>query len=765
MELLTLSVPTDKRTLTRGQTVAPQISAKRVSADGSKQEPLSGKVSLEILTTTDAGLPLVELDTDEVELDAEGTGSFQLLMCPDEISDEECKPGTRVVVRASLKVGDNTLTQSTQVTIGGGGGGGGDGNGDDVCDTSDLSAVDCSLTVCRGKPCSTQSGTGVCGFSGSCSVDTVGDESVLVSVQFYASPTEPQTIMRSPTGGRPVEVRVRVTGRATNKPEAEKAVKVEAVGDIGGVGNSRDVAPSGSSYVTTTAPDGIVRAFFHPGNEVANGALVVTVGDLVVTQPYDVVLPGVIVFEPAPEDGYNRVMGVRGSGWREQNVLRFKLLDSTGLPLVAEGAVEFSAPEVGGAYLAPKRVQLDPQGEVTTTLYSGHGAGTVAVKATVTIGTTVLETTSDTMAIVGAKASGQHFAVSCEKLSVPALVGNDCSFMRTDFQIACTAVMGDRFRNTVGRNVRVNWSTEAALFGPPSFTPEANPDSDPVSQAGLGRTVNTLRTLGARIPYDVEPVAGEPSSAADANDPCQSAGAPARVRNPRDGLVTLVAHTQGEEGFVDANGNGIYDQGEYFFDLGEPYVDANDNNVRDPDEEFVDVNGNGQYDGPNGQWDSNTTIWAVTHVLFTGSPASATWSPDPMPILEGEEMVELSVQWRDGNLNVPAPSYYGWSISKETTSTSKMQQLSSGELPDSYGVLAIHQITDNDEPSKIRSLRTRVSFPGVNSTQVYGLFTAADESVSDYVVSSLDYEGGIAASSGRWITTVVPEEEEEEETP
>ncbi len=57
------------------------------------------------------------------------------------------------------------------------------------------------------------------------------------------------------------------------------------------------------------------------------------------------------------------------------------------------------------------------------------------------------------------------------------------------------------------------------------------------------------------------------------------------------------------EQFLDANGNGLWDDGEYWidnqgqWDQGEPFVDDNDNNAWDPGEYWIDQNGNG-WDGP-----------------------------------------------------------------------------------------------------------------------------------------------------------------------
>ncbi|MBI3810808.1 MAG: Ig-like domain-containing protein [Nitrospirae bacterium] len=132
------------------------------------------------------------------------------------------------------------------------------------------------------------------------------------------------------------------------------------------------------------------------------------------------------------------------------------------------------------------------------------------------------------------------------------------------------------------------------------------------------------------------------------------------IRNPRDGWVTVLAVTQGEEAFTDLNGNGVYDVGEPFIDTnGEPFLDANDNGVYDPPETFldlnqngiydmgepfvdsngngvydpgdpffIDVNHNGVWDGPNGVWDSSTLIWEKIKLVFSGAMAFDSYDGD-----------------------------------------------------------------------------------------------------------------------------------------
>jgi hypothetical protein len=157
--------------------------------------------------------------------------------------------------------------------------------------------------------------------------------------------------------------------------------------------------------------------------------------------------------------------------------------------------------------------------------------------------------------------------------------------------------------------------------------------------------------------------------------------------NPRDGWATVLGTTQGEEGFIDENGDGMFTRSyattncpvgytcecdggtpntwagcitsqvngsascvaapdcvtagiggkrsEGFMDLGEPFIDSNDNGKWDdgtvagyPIEQFIDTNGNGIYDGPNGRWDgpqcqstgclTSKIIWADTRIVFSG---------------------------------------------------------------------------------------------------------------------------------------------------
>ncbi|MCA9670023.1 MAG: hypothetical protein KC503_30720 [Myxococcales bacterium] len=145
---------------------------------------------------------------------------------------------------------------------------------------------------------------------------------------------------------------------------------------------------------------------------------------------------------------------------------------------------------------------------------------------------------------------------------------------------------------------------------------------NPEFRTEAGQITPSSDTSSGKLVFIYSPKGG--SSAPDDVDPDNSVGEPSyadsngRTRNPRDGLVTIIAVVDGEEAFSDTNGNGKYDVGEPFEDAAEPFVDANDNDQWDVGEPFIDANGDGKWDPANGQWDARTKIMAVYKILWTG---------------------------------------------------------------------------------------------------------------------------------------------------
>ncbi|HSP78227.1 MAG TPA: hypothetical protein VLQ93_06840, partial [Myxococcaceae bacterium] len=153
----------------------------------------------------------------------------------------------------------------------------------------------------------------------------------------------------------------------------------------------------------------------------------------------------------------------------------------------------------------------------------------------------------------------------------------------------------------------------------------------------------TFSTMGGTpMPVDVTPLEADASQFPRSRslEPRWNVGQ--LINNPRDSLVTIIAYTRGEEYFSDTNSNGLRDPDEQFIDQGEPFVDSNDNGVWDVGETYIDeAPADGQWNGPNGTWDNDTTIWTETRILYTGRPVGersftmgmdfASYPPVPQP--------------------------------------------------------------------------------------------------------------------------------------
>jgi hypothetical protein len=161
----------------------------------------------------------------------------------------------------------------------------------------------------------------------------------------------------------------------------------------------------------------------------------------------------------------------------------------------------------------------------------------------------------------------------------------------------------------------------------------------------------------------------------------------------------MLAYTRGEEPFTDLNGNGSHDTGEPFVDFPEPFVDKQDNCVRndatnpadeyyidpagypggvaDPylvlqnTDSFIDGNNDGVWNGPNGIWDNDTLIWfqdwtlgvhesssleVVDAACPPGTPSSNRCNPaGHLPWLVSGEKIVLRFVAEDIYGNCPAP--------------------------------------------------------------------------------------------------------------
>ncbi len=285
-------------------------------------------------------------------------------------------------------------------------------------------------------------------------------------------------------------------------------------------------------------------------------------------------------------------------------------------------------------------------GKADAVLHSFPGeAGTGQVTASyVTInGITVSDTVSIT-AEGGGAASGKYFSAGCDPQNVSVFADAQ---ERSAMQIRCVV----RVKDIRGRTIpmaNISSMVESGCGMTPIEDEEAQEEF-------------VFSLIPSNDPVDVEPMTGEPYHL-EMNT----------IHNPRDGLLTIVFYTDGQEGFTDTNGNGEYDAGESFagHDLAEPFVDVNDNNDYDSGEQFLDLDENGEWSPANGTWDPETKIWTSTRIMFTGrpheSPETTRYDPsgisiddsnsqkftlhlmdinhNPIAAHEGSDAIELTVE-------------------------------------------------------------------------------------------------------------------------
>jgi len=368
------------------------------------------------------------------------------------------------------------------------------------------------------------------------------------------------------------------------------------------------------------------------------------------------------------------IMGIKGSGFNEQAQVTFQVVDSSNHP--APGVnVSFSiANPPPGTTVTPSAV-TNAQGRVTANVSAGKVIGAFTVKATVIPG--LVEVESPTIGIRGAKPANKGFSLTCSPVNVGAYVSPTPP---KAFDVNCNVKLVDRYNNPVGTGTSVNFKAEAGSI-PNSIATKAYQATGSNTDEGEGTVV--FSTVGAFPPVDVDPL---PADAAQVPTPREAEPTyPDGVltRNPRDGLVTIIAYVRGEEFFADDNNNGTRDPDEQFVDQGEPFVDSNDNGVRDPGEVYIDeAPADGQWNPPNGVWDDETSIWVETHVLYTGIPAYPTIIPTGWSLHVGEVLL-LDSYFPDINGNRPQASGTSFAISHQISKGTV--SLNSTTILDGYG--------------------------------------------------------------------------------
>ena len=238
--------------------------------------------------------------------------------------------------------------------------------------------------------------------------------------------------------------------------------------------------------------------------------------------------------------------GTGCAGCAQHSTVIFVIVDIFGRPVPSKN-VNFSlSTEVGGLSLSNQSATSDGNGLVQTTVQAGTVTTHVRVLATVT--GMPISTLSDEIAVSTGLPDQDSFSVSAETLNPEAWNTDGVSV-----EIMIRAA--DHFNNPVPDGTTIVFSTEGGVIQP------------------------SCRTTGGACVVDWTSQAPRPLE---------------------DGRVTILATSIGQESFFDGDGDGAFGSmadlllGE---DLGEPFQDDNENDLKDDTEEFRDFNFNGTFDG------------------------------------------------------------------------------------------------------------------------------------------------------------------------
>ncbi|WOT06433.1 invasin [Shewanella youngdeokensis] len=302
--------------------------------------------------------------------------------------------------------------------------------------------------------------------------------------------------------------------------------------------------------------------------------------------------------------------GLSGAGTRsETSIVSFKLLDESNQPAPNELVCFELSTDIGGMTLTPSPTAeqymacsnmpqvgdtqypadislpnkyavgyTNADGEVTTTVHAGDIPTPVKVFALWSESNSsghnaIISNTSDELVITTGIADSDSFSMSKS-------ISNPEGWDRDNEVVAINILAADHFNNLVPEGTTITFRTEGgAIDG--SCTTGSKDDSNPNGSCSVEWRSQTPRPFSSTMV--VCPNGGyNDGDTISTAPPCigndyslYSNGANSIIPEPRPGRATVTAYAIGEESFVDLNGNGLFDSGEFFLDLSEAFTDHN----------------------------------------------------------------------------------------------------------------------------------------------------------------------------------------------
>src|ERR1019366_4117374 len=299
-------------------------------------------------------------------------------------------------------------------------------------------------------------------------------------------------------------------------------------------------------------------------------------------------------------------IGLKGTGLAETSTVIFKVVDSTGGPRPGV-AVGFSLDtSVGGITLSPITGTSAADGTVQTVVSSGTQH--TSVRVTATIASPTLSTQSSVLTVTAGIPASNGFSIAVG----PASYGGQAStFACSNVEaydldgvtVPVTVRLSDRYNNPAPDGTSVAFNTDGGHIVGSCTTPSSATSPGDGTCTALWTSANPRPQLADDTPQ-LKAV----------------------------GRAMVLATAIGEESFTDTNGNGYWDMGELFVNLGEPFRDDNENAVYDSGEYFLDFNKNGVRDAGDGTFkgitctgatcSTSTLAISASHVIVMSTSAA-----------------------------------------------------------------------------------------------------------------------------------------------
>jgi hypothetical protein len=272
--------------------------------------------------------------------------------------------------------------------------------------------------------------------------------------------------------------------------------------------------------------------------------------------------------------------GTGGGGLSESSAVVFQVVD-TGNTGIANQSVTLDLTTRTGGILLDNSAgavvkQTDPNGKVTVNVTAGTNPTAVGVTASTTSGGITFNTQSSVLTISTGRAAQDRFSLSVGTFNIEG-------WSHDGVTTPLTVIASDRVGNPVPDGTAVNFVTEGAQVTPSICTTIS------------GTCTVTFKSSNPRPVGDsIIPLISGTST------PVVTAG-----------RVTVLAYALGEESFIDKNKDNIYELGEPFNDLGDVYVDFNENGVADVGETQI----------PFKAGNTSLCTWGIGSPYLTSPPA------------------------------------------------------------------------------------------------------------------------------------------------